>query len=346
MSTPPALFVARSRAAVVALDKSVFFWGGQDGNGVALDTGAIYNPVKDTWKYLPKDPGAPTARMMASAVYTGSVVIVFGGTDAGGNPFRDGSIYDPVGNQWTALPANNAGTRRSAPFAFWDGTRAVFYGGLNAMGNALPSADRFDLSNWSISSASGDPGALLYPGVAFDGATLYLFGGMVNNNRQDKNYSYTPSSDTWVKLANSGLTPRSGAFAAWDGTRLVAWGGRDDMGLRADGSSLLGNKWTALSTFGAPSARMVAFRRSGWSFQVSPGVVAMMGGQVSLSASATLTTTGALYNVGSLVWTAIPSWPSGEAHEYGMGVWTGQEFVLWGGRDNTGVTSTGERWAP
>lgn len=330
----------------MAIDKSVFFWGGQDGAGLALDTGAIYEPVKDTWKYLPKDTGAPSARMMASAVYTGTSIIVFGGTDALGNPLRDGAVYDLVGNQWTALPANNAVTRRSAPFGLWDGTRASFFGGLGAMNVPLSRADRFDLSNWSISTTSGDPGALVDPGVTFDGATMYVFGGMLNTNRQDRVYSYTPSSDTWVKLANSGLTPRTGAFTAWDGTRLVAWGGRDDIGLRNDGSQLLGNKWTALSSFGAPSTRCVAFRRSGWSFQVGPGVVAFIGGQIALTPSATLTTTGASYNVVSSTWTSIPAWPSGAAHEFGMGAWTGQEFVLWGGRDSNGVISTGERWAP
>ncbi|MEO6599778.1 MAG: kelch repeat-containing protein [Polyangiaceae bacterium] len=346
MAAPPPLFVARSRAAVVATGKSVFFWGGQDGNGNALDTGAIYDPNKNTWKFVPKDVGGPVARMMASAVWTGSVVIVFGGTDALGNPFRDGAIYDPAASQWTTLPANPGVSRRSAPYSFWDGTRAFFYGGLGMTSLAVPYADRFDLTNWSLSSMMGDPGAILSPGIAFDGATMYLFGGQLNNNRQDRAYSYTSSTNVWTKLANSGLSPRSGPFTVWDGTRLVVWGGRDDNGLRSDGSYLLGAKWTALASFGAPSPCMIAFRRSGWGFQISPGVIAMVGGQVSLSASATLTTSGAFYNVASSTWTTIPSWPSNEAHEYGMGAWTGEEFVLWGGRDSNGVTSTGERWAP
>lgn len=346
MAAPPPTFVARSRAAVVATGKSVFFWGGQDGNGNALDTGAIYDPNKNMWKFVPKDVGGPVARMMASAVWTGSVVIVFGGTDALGNAFRDGAIYDPAASQWTTLPANAAVSRRSAPYSFWDGTRASFYGGLGTMGLPVAYADRFDLTNWSASTITGDPGAILYPGIAFDGAAMYLFGGLLNNNRQDRIYSYTPSTNVWSKLPNSGLSPRSGPFTVWDGTRLVTWAGRDDNGLRSDGSYLLGTKWTALASVGAPAARMVAFRRSGWGFQTSPGVLAFVGGQVSLTAAAPLTTLGASYNVGTGTWTTIPGWPSAEAHEYGMGAWTGEEFVLWGGRDNNGVTSTGERWAP
>jgi hypothetical protein len=346
MAAPPMGFVARSRAAVVAMGKSAFFWGGQDANGNALDTGAIYAPNKNQWTFVPKDPGAPSARMMASAVWTGNVVIVFGGTDANGNPFRDGAIYDPSSAMWTPLPANPMVGRRSAPSAFWDGTRAFFWGGLNSMGGGIPNADRFDLTNWSISTNAGDPGALLYPAVGFDGAVMYLAGGQLNNNRQDKVYSYAASTDSWSAIAKSTLSTRSSGFGVWDGAHFVVWGGRDDFGLKSDGSYLSGTKWTLLSTFGAPSARMIAFRRSGWAFQTAPGVVAIVGGQVSLVGAGTLTTTGAYYNVASATWTAIPGWPSAEAHDYGMGVWTGEEFVLWGGRDSNGVTTTGERWAP
>ncbi|MET0793482.1 MAG: hypothetical protein ABW061_18315 [Polyangiaceae bacterium] len=346
MMAPPPGFVARSRAAVVATGKSVFFWGGQDANGMVLNNGAIYYPSQDMWKVLPVDPFAPSGRMMASAVWTGSVVVVFGGTDATGKAFRDGAVYDPTGNQWTLLPANSAVSMRSAPFSFWDGTRAVFWGGLGSTGFGVAKADRFDLTAWSVSSNSGDPGALTYSTIGVDGATMYVLGGFLGSARQDVMYSYTSSTDAWVNLPKSGLSARSGGFGAWDGSHFVAWGGRDDNALCNDGSSLSGNKWTALGKVNAPSARMIAFRRSGWGFPIAPGVVAMIGGQISLTASATLTTDGAYYNVATSAWTPIPAWPSKEDHEYGMGAWTGEEFVLWGGRDNNDVTNTGERWAP
>jgi hypothetical protein len=174
---------------------------------------------------------------------------------------------------------------------------------------------------------------------------IYLLGGLTAGTRQDKVYSYTGSSDKWVALDKS-LSPRSGAFSAWDGAHFVVWGGRDDNGLRDDGKYLAGTTWTSLGTLGAPSARGTAFRRSGWSFRVSPGVVALIGGQVSLSGNGVLATDGATYDVASSQWTTIASWPSAEAHEFGMGVWTGEEFLVWGGRDANGPTTTGERWSP
>ena len=73
----------------------------------------------------------------------------------------------------------------------------------------------------------------------------------------------------------------------------------------------------------------------------------MIGGQTSISGSSdTLATDGATYTVQSGEWSAIQSWPSAETHEYGIGVWTGDEFVVWGGRTQNVSTLTGERWAP
>ena len=352
MSTPPASLVARSRAAVVAMGKRVFFWGGQDTNGNPLKDGAIYTPLNNSWTYLPFDTGVPTARIMATAVWTGSVVIVFGGSDVSGqNFYRDGAVYDPGQNSWSALPASNSIKTRSAPYGYWDGTRSIFWSGMGAFGAGITNVDRFDMTSWSVSKPGGDPGALIYPATGFDGSVMYVFGGQLNGNRSDKGYTYTASSDIWAPISKTGfvLSPRSSAFGAWDGTRFVVWGGRDDNnGLRSDGQYFSGGKWTSLSTgFGSavPSARLLAFRRSGWAFQTSPGVVAFIGGQTSIQ-QGTLTTTGASYNVALATWTTIPQWPSMEPHEYGMGAWTGEEFVLWGGRDNNGVSSTGERWAP
>jgi len=101
-----------------------------------------------------------------------------------------------------------------------------------------------------------------------------------------------------------------------------------------------------MSVAGAPDARRIAFRRSGWSFQVNPGVIAVLGGLTSLTGIGLLSTGGATYDVVNARWTAISDWTSRQSHEYGIGVWTGEEFVLWGGRDQNVSTLVGERWAP
>jgi N-acetylneuraminic acid mutarotase len=352
MATPPALLVARSKAASVALGEAVFIWGGLDGDGAALDNGAIYYPATDTWTYLPRDPGSPSARIMATAVWTGSAsnkVIVYGGTDAsGGTVYRDGSVYDVHENSWAPLATSTAISKRSAAYGYWDGTRAVFFGGLNATPAVVPGADRFDLETetWTTSTTNGDPGLLGFSATAFDGSVMYLQGGVIGSTRQDKVFAYTSSTDKWATLT-TGPSLRTGAFGAWDGSRFVVWGGQDDVGLRDDGKTLSGTTWSEMSAPSTLSARRIAFRRSGWAFSVKPGVVALIGGQISISGSSDpLATDGAIYDVQREEWTEIPSWPSRESHEYGIGVWTGEQFVLWGGRAQNLSTLTGERWVP
>ena len=350
MADPPPKLVARSKAASVAMGKAVFIWGGLDNDGMALDTGAIYYPETDSWKYLQKDAGSPPPRIMSTAVWTGSTsnkVIVFGGTDAsGGMIYRDGAVYDVRENSWAPLPMSMSSSRRSAPYGYWDGTRAVFYGGLNAVPAVVPGADRFDLKTWSVASSSGDPGMLGFPAIAVDGSVMYLQGGVIGGIRQEKVFSYTSSTDTWASLSKS-LSPRTGAFGSWDGSNFVVWGGQDDDGFRNDGKTMLGTTWSDMTGSDVLSARRIAFRRSGWAFQVKPGVIAMIGGQTSSSSSDdALATDGASYEVQGGHWTAIPSWPSEESHEYGIGVWTGEEFVIWGGRAQNVSTLVGERWAP
>jgi len=299
------------------------------------------------------DPGSPPARIMATAVWTGNPsnkVIVYGGTDAtGSNVFHDGAVYDILGNSWAPLPPSPSTSRRSAPFGYWDGSRAVFFGGLNAMPAVVIGADRFDLQKWSTSTTSGDPGLLGFSAIAFDGTVMYLQGGVIGSTRQDKVYAYTSSTDKWATLSQ-GPSARTGAFGAWDGTQFLVWGGQDGFGLCGDGKTMSGMAWSDMSSPSTLSARRIGFRRSGWAFQVSPGVIGIFGGQTSIDdasiTSGTLATDGATYAVQTGEWSANSEWTSRESHEYGIGVWTGEEFVLWGGRDQNVSTLTGERWAP
>ena len=330
------------------MGKSVFIWGGRNSAGAALDTGAIYSPATDSWVSV-NQTGAPTPRSLATAVWTGKVVIVFGGVDAAGNNLlRDAHAYDPDAKTWATLPL--AATPRCRALGLWDGTRAIFWGGTDPNNQPLAGADRFDLTHWTTSSRPRDPGPLLGPAVGFDGSTLYVQGGLLNGNaRQDEASSYASDADTWTALGAT-PPPRSNGFGVWDGTHFVVWGGRDDGNVRNDGNYLSGSTWTAMTTTGAPSARLLFWLRSGWAFAVRPGVVAILGGQTSLNGNGTFSTNGATFDVSTNTWNAVPDWPSGEAHDYGVGVWTGEELVLWSGNNQVvaagqpgDATITGER---
>ena len=345
MLAPPSGFVARTQAAACAMGSSVFIWGGADANALALDTGAIYSPIDNTWTTVSKGAGMPSARTFATCVWTGSVVIVYGGLDSAKKqaPLSSGSIYDPKTSMWTALP--DGPTPRSQPVAYWDGSRALFWGGNNGPPNvAVAGVDRFDLTSWKAANSGGDPGAVLAPAYAFDGSTVYLQGGLLGMVRQDRVSSYTGDADKWATLSKS-LTPRSSAFGVWDGSSFLVWGGHGEYALNNDGKYLTGTTWTTMNTTGAPMARMLSVRRSGWAFMIKPGVVGIFGGQINLQGTGLLSNNGAVYATATNQWKPIADAPSGEDHEYGVGVWTGQEFVLWSGRNGAALTGTGERLA-
>ncbi|HEX7452681.1 MAG TPA: kelch repeat-containing protein, partial [Polyangiaceae bacterium] len=340
MAAPPLGFVGRTRAASVAMGRSVFIWGGLDNSGNALDTGAIYSPVTDDWVNVVNGLGMLTPRSMATAVWTGSVVIVFGGIDGTGNLLKDAAAYDPQSKLWSALPS--AATARSQPLGFWDGAYAIFWGGATTSGTAIAGAGRFDLTSWAAASKTGDPGQLLFPAVGFDGSIVYFLGGIINGTRQDKVFSYTTNTDNWSTLSKS-LSARSSAFGVWDGSHFVVWGGRDDSALRNDGKYLSGSTWVSMGAIAAPSARSLSARRGGWAFAVHPGVIAVLGGNVSLNGTV-MSANGATYDVAGNTWKPILDWPTSEPHDYGMGVWTGEAFVVWSGLDNANkVTTTGQR---
>ncbi|HEX3853883.1 MAG TPA: hypothetical protein VHW01_23125 [Polyangiaceae bacterium] len=338
MAPPPTGFVGRIHPATVAMGSSVFIWGGR-GTAGGLDTGAIYSPATDSW-VLVNQTGAPPPRSLATAVWTGSVVIVSGGVDdSNNNLLRDAYAYDPNAKTWTTLPP--PATHRCRTLGLWDGTHAIFWGGTDQNNVALAGADRFDLTNWTTSSTPGDPGPLLGPAVGFDGSTLYLQGGLLNSNaRQDKVFSYATATDKWTPV-NKGPTVRSSGFGTWDGAHFVIWGGRDDANVRNDGKYLSGSTWTDINATGAPSARMLFWLRAGWAFAVRPGVVAILGGQTQLAGNGIFSTNGATFDVAANEWKAIADWPSGETHDYGVGVWTGEEFVLWSGYDQ--VAAAGQQ---
>ena len=347
MAPPPTGFVGRTFPAHVAMGRSVFIWGGSDSAGAVLDTGAIYSPATDSWVLL-NQTGAPTPRLLATAVWTGKVVIVLGGVDGGNNLLGDAYAYDPSAKTWTTLPP--AQTPRCRALGLWDGTRAIFWGGTDPNNVPITGADRFDLTNWTTSSTLGAPGPLLGPALGFDGSKLYVQGGLLNGNaRQDAGFSYATGADEWAAV-NKGLAARSSGFGTWDGTHFVVWGGRDNANLRNDGKYLSGTTWTSMNAAGAPSARMLFWLRSGWAFAVRPGVIAIVGGQTSLNGVGTFSTNGATFDVAANTWQPIANWPSGETHDYGMGVWTGEELVLWSGRaqpvaaaQQADATLTGDR---
>jgi hypothetical protein len=337
---PPAEFVARERAASVAFSGKMFVFGGLDAAGEALNDAAIYDPASDSWRLVKTDAATPSPRQFATAMWTGSVIFVFGGRNAAGSTyFADGALYDPVGDKWSGV--KDAPNVRAAANGGGDNKNLVVWGGLTDEAAAASGTERYDFSSDSWQSApNGDgPSPVLGAGSAFSGASLYVYGGSDGSARTDRAYRYDLKGNRWMQLAR-GPAARSGPFAVWDGMGFFVWGGRTESALLDDGA-VFESSWTAVPQ-GGPTARYALARQAGWAFALATGDVALLGG---LNLDAEGLTDGARYRK-SVGWSAIAAWPSGEAHTGAAAVAAAGEIVLWGGRDGTRLTRTGDRWAP
>jgi N-acetylneuraminic acid mutarotase len=99
--------------------------------------GARYNPQTDTWTSL-STQGAPQGRCCASAVWSGTEMLVWGGVDDtqarnSNDPRRylgTGARYNPATDIWTPIPTNSAPSPRLAS-SVWAGAGLFLFGGFN-----------------------------------------------------------------------------------------------------------------------------------------------------------------------------------------------------------------------
>jgi N-acetylneuraminic acid mutarotase len=347
-AAPPAGFVAREKAASAALGSKVFVWGGSDAAGKALANGAVYDPATDAWATVPATGVPPSARVLATAVWTGTVMVVWGGGDAAATvDYNSGSRYDPVTGSWSAMTTQGAPAGRRGAYGFWTGSRVLVYGGVNRAGASVATVELYDPVNdsWSSAATKGAPTGRTDPTVGWSGSLLFVYGGSANpGGATDNTHVLDVAANVWKKVSN-GPSARYGAFGTWDGSLLLAWGGVMN-GIKADGETFdpSADKWSSVQAFGAPIARYLANRQTGWTARIKPRVSLILGGYGPVG----YLTNGAIYNSTTNAWSSVSSWPSGASHIGGAGVWTGTQLVLWGGRSGatSALTTAGERYLP
>ena len=347
-STPPGGLSPREKAAYVSIGSQLFIWGGVNESGTALNSGALYDPRDDRWTLVPIDSSTPTPRSLATAVWTGSVIVVWGGLDSVNmEPLADGAVFDPVSNEWS--PMSPGPTARAASIGAVVSQTIVFFGGQGASSTPLGGLDRYDLSRDAWEPANLDsPAPVADPAAAGGSLTFWTHGGRteMNTGVSDSSY-YSMSSDRWVD--SEPLYPgRWGAFSAFTNSFFV-WGGRDLNDLFGDGASHTPGdfNWDEIEPSGAPSARFATDRESGWTFVMEPEsnaarIVILAG----LNAPSSYLTDGAIYDADRNEWSAIPAWPTMASHAFGAAGVAAGEIIVWGGRDGAPLTNQGVRYRP
>jgi hypothetical protein len=117
-------------------------WGGDD-DEASVNTGGRYDPVTNTWTAT-SIIGAPAARFDHTAVWSGSLMIVWGGLDNSGARLDTGGRYDPSTNAWTPTATSGAPTGRAGHTALWTGVFMVVWGG-NDGGGSVNTGGRYTL---------------------------------------------------------------------------------------------------------------------------------------------------------------------------------------------------------
>ncbi|HJU12025.1 MAG TPA: hypothetical protein VJ728_14165, partial [Candidatus Binataceae bacterium] len=95
-----------------------------------FNTGGLYDPASDSWTAT-NLTGAPSGRAGPTSVWTGSEVIIWGGT-AGPNHLIDadtGGRFDPVTNTWRPTSTVEAPSARDSHSAVWTGSEMIIFGG-------------------------------------------------------------------------------------------------------------------------------------------------------------------------------------------------------------------------
>ncbi|MCC6528320.1 MAG: hypothetical protein IT373_37090 [Polyangiaceae bacterium] len=245
--------------------------------------------------------GAPAERRDVG-VWAGTELLVWGGMhlDPTQGTLNDGAGYAPAPDVWRPLPAAPI-WGRAGHVAVWTGEEMLVWSGGNEEG---------------------------------DHQAGWLVGGR-----------YRPGTEAWTEMSATGVpVGRGGATAVWTGTHMLAWGGSNEYppGLLNDGGAYdpTGDTWSALSTVGAPTGRMLHVA-------VWTGTEMLVwGGFDETSNIAADASTGGRYDPAADTWAAmaVPAGFTGRREH--RAVWTGTELLVWGGASGETVDADGARYAP
>lgn len=254
-------FPERLDDTVVWTGSKLIVWGGrgQSAYEYGFDTGAVYDPVLDSW-YPTSKLGAPAARSAHTAVWTGSEMIVWGGCC---NVGPTGGRYNPNTDTWLPISTVNAPSERPGHTAVWTGTEMIVWGGTT--GGEVNTGARYDpnTDTWTPMTTVNAPSARQDHTATWTGSQMIVWGGKSATGVTNSGGTYTPSLDRWAATPLTGAPAgRHDHTAVWTGSQMIVWGGVDEAhqppaldefntGARFNPST---QQWSSTSTANAPQA--------------------------------------------------------------------------------------------
>jgi N-acetylneuraminic acid mutarotase len=209
----------------------MIIWGGGNNTNQALNTGARYNPSIDTWVSL-TTTNAPVSRANPAAIWTGSKMIIWGGTDglSFSTIFNDGGIYDPLADTWKSMTTVGAPIGRVGLSIVWTGSKMIIWGGEEFTGvwGFFNTGGIYDPTNdtWTPIITVGAPSPRTNHKAVWTGSKMIVWGGNNGWGSLNDGGLYDPVSDSWETISTRNAPQgRCGHTAIWTGTEMIIWGG-------------------------------------------------------------------------------------------------------------------------
>jgi len=214
--------------------------------------------------------GAPEVRSYSATVWTGTEMLVWGGSNyfdaVTGFQTSTGGRYNPLADSWTPTSTVGVPQARQGHAGVWTGSELIVWGGYGDFA-ALNSGGRYDLAtdSWTPTTMIGAPGARSSLASVWTGSELIVWGGHSGGTggQVDTGGRYDAASGRWTPISTDGApSARSLHTGIWTGSEMIIWGGcsgasaacTDEVntGGRYDPAS---DAWVATTLQSAPSAR-------------------------------------------------------------------------------------------
>jgi N-acetylneuraminic acid mutarotase len=285
--------------------------------------------ANDTW-IATSIVNVPDARYRDSALWTGSEMIIWGGsfTNNGWHYFNTGGRYDPATDTWTATSTINAPIARDAHAAVWTGNEMIVWGGgdntdfFNTGGRYNPADD-----TWTATGAVNVPTARVEHSAVWTGSEMMVWGGYGcgGNCNLNSGGRYNPSTDSWTATSTiNAPEARWYHTVQWTGSEMVVWGGTNQTTYLNTGGRYNPNTDSWMAT----SVPNDVLGRVGHTAVWTGGEMVVWGGTDSTFNDCN---TGGRYNPSTDSWTASNTVNAPSARDSHTAVWTGTEMIVWGG---------------
>ena len=222
---------ARRGHTAVWTGQEMIVWGGGAASysgSNTYNTGGRYNPITDSW--VPTNAIAPQQRKNHTAVWTGSEMIIWGGS-YDGYSLSTGGRYRPDTDTWTNVSAIGAPDRRAKHTAVWTGSGMIVWGGARDWSDYVNTGGIYDpVSDTWRSMSTVAPSARSGHTAVWTGSEMIVWGGDQNNSSYvNTGGRYDPDADIWRDTNTVGAPMgRSAHTAVWTGSEMIIWGGENN----------------------------------------------------------------------------------------------------------------------